>query len=173
MSNVNYTQTQVQTGQNVSTNTKMPRRTLLSLLFWSVTGVSTLGTVSTAGRFLAGNSFEPRTVNWVALGKLSEFGVGSVHQVSYALKAKDAWLDVEDKGALYAFTDDGKNYTVLDGTCTHLGCSVQWMAADNQFECHCHAAVFARDGAVVSGPPPKPLRALQSKIDQGSLWAHL
>ncbi len=151
----------------------MSRRRFLEVTFWSITGVTTVGVLSAAARFLTGNALEPKTTSWVQIGTLVELAPGSVHQVNYALKAKDAWRDVEDKGALYAFSVDGTSYTVLDGTCTHLGCIVQWDAGADQFACHCHAATFSRDGAVVSGPPPRPLRTLETKIEEGALWARI
>jgi len=48
-------------------------------------------------------------------------------------------------------------FTALSAICTHLGCIVQWDPAQALIVCPCHAAVFAPDGGVVSGPPPRPL----------------
>lgn len=48
-------------------------------------------------------------------------------------------------------------FVAFSASCTHLGCLVTWEGADNSFACPCHAAVFDKDGKVVSGPPPAPL----------------
>jgi Rieske Fe-S protein len=151
----------------------MPRRKFLELTFWTVTGITTLGALGVASRFLVGNSFEPKTSTWVQVGLLNELPSGKVHSLEYSFKAKDAWRVVEQKGTIYVFSDDGANYTVLDGTCTHLGCIVQWSQTSSQYECPCHQGVFARDGAVVSGPPPHPLRRLDTRTDSGALWAQI
>jgi Rieske Fe-S protein len=45
--------------------------------------------------------------------------------------------------------------------CPHLGCSVDYAPAADSFKCPCHNSVFAVDGSVVSGPPPRPLDALE------------
>lgn len=57
--------------------------------------------------------------------------------------------------------------------CTHLGCVVTWRAAQDQLFCPCHDGVFAgRDGAVLAGPPQRPLPriAVEERAD-GMIWA--
>jgi choline dehydrogenase-like flavoprotein len=63
----------------------------------------------------------------------------------------------------------GGQFRVLDGTCTHEGCFVSWMANDNRFGCDCHAARFAADGTNISGPPPRPLDKPSFQIQAGNL----
>ena len=153
---------------------ELTRRKFLEITFWSVTSVVTVGLLGAGSRFIAGNSFEPSTTSWVTLGPVAELTAGEVHRVNYSFKAKDAWRMVEQKGALYTFSDDaGATYTVLDGTCTHLGCIVQWQGGDNNYQCPCHQAVFTREGKVVSGPPPRPLRKLDAKMQDGILMAKI
>jgi Rieske Fe-S protein len=38
------------------------------------------------------------------------------------------------------------------------------------FYCPCHNGVFAKDGTVVSGPPPRPLDRFEVKIEDGILY---
>ncbi len=52
---------------------------------------------------------------------------------------------------------DAKGYKAFSASCTHLGCLVQWDSSRGEFLCPCHAAVFDKEGAVVSGPPPAPM----------------
>jgi len=35
--------------------------------------------------------------------------------------------------------------------------------------CPCHDGVFAEDGSVVSGPPPRPLDTLSAEVVDGTL----
>jgi Rieske Fe-S protein len=63
----------------------------------------------------------------------------------------------------------GGQYRVLEGACTHEGCFVDWLAAENAFSCPCHTARFAADGLNVSGPPPEPLHKPDFRIDNGLL----
>lgn len=63
----------------------------------------------------------------------------------------------------------GGQFRVIDGTCTHEGCFVRWNAADSRFDCNCHTARFAADGANISGPPPRPLDKPGFQIQGGML----
>ena len=43
--------------------------------------------------------------------------------------------------------------------CTHLGCAVPWVAAEDRFHCPCHQSQYDKHTAVVTyGPAPKPLQ---------------
>jgi nitrite reductase/ring-hydroxylating ferredoxin subunit len=59
------------------------------------------------------------------------------------------------------------------GECTHLACPVRRVAVDEAepgvaFHCPCHGGRFARDGAVLGGPPPAPLRRLPVELPPAS-----
>lgn len=58
---------------------------------------------------------------------------------------------------------------VLSATCSHLGCGVAWNAEKKSFVCPCHGGVYAEDGSVTSGPPPKPLARLTFVAEGGRL----
>ena len=49
--------------------------------------------------------------------------------------------------------------------CTHLGCTVEWLANQKQFHCPCHDGYFDEFGEVVAGPPPVPLEQIPVKVD--------
>lgn len=55
----------------------------------------------------------------------------------------------------------------LSAICTHLGCIVQWENEKQNFLCPCHGGRFTPDGAVISGPPPKPLARLPIAVANG------
>jgi Rieske Fe-S protein len=60
-------------------------------------------------------------------------------------------------------------YRVIDGTCTHEGCFVNWDGAQGRFSCPCHTASFAVDGSKISGPPPSPLYRPDFRLQNGNL----
>ena len=45
-------------------------------------------------------------------------------------------------------------------TCTHLACTVQYRPDSSDIWCACHNGVYNQEGNNVSGPPPRPLAAL-------------
>lgn len=49
----------------------------------------------------------------------------------------------------------------LTATCTHLDCTVQYRADRSDIWCACHNGVYGLDGKNISGPPPRPLTALE------------
>lgn len=55
----------------------------------------------------------------------------------------------------------------LSTTCSHLGCGVAWSAARKAFLCPCHGGVYAADGRVLAGPPPRPLARLPIAVAGG------
>jgi choline dehydrogenase-like flavoprotein len=63
----------------------------------------------------------------------------------------------------------GAQYRVLEGTCTHEGCFVDWVDVDGMFRCPCHTAAFDADGLNVSGPPPAPLHKPDFRMENGNL----
>jgi len=61
------------------------------------------------------------------------------------------------------------NIRVVEQTCTHLGCPVQWGQADNRFECPCHGSQFNRDLSVYHGPAADPLHEHHFTLGNGSI----
>lgn len=60
-------------------------------------------------------------------------------------------------------------FRVLEGTCTHEGCFVDWSAGPGIFTCPCHTAHFDIEGQNVSGPPPSPLFRPDFRVQNGML----
>lgn len=60
-------------------------------------------------------------------------------------------------------------FRALSAVCTHLGCIVHWNADQQQIQCPCHAGTFTPEGAVVSGPPPRPLASYPTQMVAGKL----
>lgn len=45
----------------------------------------------------------------------------------------------------------------VNAVCTHLGCVVPWVPAENKFKCPCHGSQYNFQGKVVRGPAPLSL----------------
>jgi len=63
----------------------------------------------------------------------------------------------------------GGELIAFSAVCTHLGCIVQWEKDKQQFLCPCHAGHYSAEGAVISGPPPKPLAKIPFVVTNGTI----
>lgn len=52
---------------------------------------------------------------------------------------------------------EARGFYVLSTVCTHLGCTPNWLPADEKFKCPCHGSGFIKSGINVEGPAPRPL----------------
>lgn len=56
-----------------------------------------------------------------------------------------------------AYRDKDGNLHLVDTTCKHMGCELNWNTAEKSWDCPCHGSRFDIDGEVIEGPA---LRAL-------------
>ncbi len=85
------------------------------------------------------------------------------------LKQLDGWREVDTSQTVYVTKGATGELGVLSAICPHMGCTVAWHDAQNQFYCPCHASVFTPEGVHVSGPSPRDMDALPHKIVDGKL----
>jgi cytochrome b6-f complex iron-sulfur subunit len=52
----------------------------------------------------------------------------------------------------------------LRTVCTHLGCTPNWLEAEQRFKCPCHGSGFYKDGINFEGPAPRPLERYAIRI---------
>jgi len=70
---------------------------------------------------------------------------------------------------LYVIRDSDGGFLALSLTCSHLGCSVLWDEANNQFACPCHSSAFDKHGEVLGSPAPRPLDYFPVTIGEGKV----
>ena len=142
--------------QTATDTAGMPsRRTVL------VAGIAVAGT---AGLALTGCSTKssaavaPNATTSGVLAKVADIPVGNA--VSATLDGKPILISQPVAGEILAFT----------AICTHQGCTVA--PAGKEFKCPCHGSVYnAATGAVITGPAPAALAAIQVKVEAGSVVA--
>ena len=136
----------------------MPRRSFISwmTLAWAAFTASMLAAATATTRFMFPNVlFEPPPT--FKAGFPNEIQVG---QVDERFKQRFAvWLVREPEG-IYA----------LSTVCTHLGCTPNWLEAEQKFKCPCHGSGYYKTGVNFEGPTPRPLERYAISIaDDGQI----
>jgi len=72
-------------------------------------------------------------------------------------------------GKFYLARLEDGGFLAMSRRCTHLSCTVPWVAAENKFICPCHASEFDIRGEVTSPPAPRALDLYQVEIHQNVL----
>jgi nitrite reductase/ring-hydroxylating ferredoxin subunit len=94
---------------------------------------------------------------------------GLPHEFVVTADVADAWTraPAQRVGSVFvARTDtDGKPHvTAFTATCPHLGCAVEFDAAEDHFACPCHESGFAKNGEKLFGPSLRSLDPLEVKL---------
>lgn len=135
------------------------RRKFAEILIGAVTLFFTSGAIAAILKYLW-----PQTAKGTASG---EVRIASVDEVP--------------KGSAKKFMFNGKAAVLLNravgfkafgAVCTHLGCIAYWKPDENVIFCPCHIGKFdPNTGAVISGPPPSPLPAIDIVVKEGAVYA--
>jgi len=146
------------------------RRRLLSYLSGLLSATIAAALAVPLIRFYVGNAFETKQAKWLKLGPTSEVKPGEprLFRISYA--DQDGWRETIARQDVYAVTSNGRDFLVLSNVCTHLGCPIRWDDKVQRFLCPCHGGVFAIDGTVLKGPPPRPLIRMAHKVEDNVLY---
>ncbi len=147
------------------------RRRFLAGLVYGVAGAITATLAGLLGKFFAAPLFARSSGRSgdIVLGPVTRFrDATDPVPAFYERVVTDGYLTRREKGRVYVVAE-GNQFFCLSTTCTHLGCSVAWNASRKQFLCPCHGGVYAKDGRVVSGPPPRPLRRLPVAVVDNQL----
>ena len=142
-----------------------PRRSFLSwvTLAWVAFTASMLASLTATARFMFPNVlFEPPPT--FKAGFPDEIQIG---QVDERFKQRFAvWL------VRTAYDEWGmaSGIYALSTVCTHLGCTPNWLEAEQKFKCPCHGSGYYKTGVNFEGPTPRPLeRYAISLADDGQI----
>lgn len=134
----------------------VPRRDFLGWAGLGAAGIAVIGSMIGLAR-LPKPSVLPEASRRFRVGKPAEFPPGTVKIVP-------------EQNVRIIGADEG--VAAMSLVCTHLGCIVA--ESPEGFKCPCHGSRFSREGKVVGGPAPRPLRWLDvSQAADGSLVVDL
>jgi menaquinol-cytochrome c reductase iron-sulfur subunit len=144
------------------------RRRFLSVAAGAIsTAVAALIGIPLVGMFF-GPLFARRKELWLDIGAVADVKPNRPTKFTYSYVKIDGWFEKTVYGTAYVEADRAGIFA-LSNICTHLGCGVRWDTDRNAFTCPCHNGVFDRMGNVVSGPPPRSLNRLKTKIAAGRI----
>lgn len=106
---------------------------------------------------------------WVAAGSISNLELREPVEMVFRQNRVDGWKIQSEKTTAWVVKLSGSQIVAYGPQCTHLGCAYHWDESRNHFLCPCHTSVFSIDGAVVSGPAPRPLDRYETKVENGKL----
>jgi len=148
-----------------------PRRDFLSKAAAVVTGGAITACPVAAGVAvlvdpLTRSAGEAKAIRVTSLAALPDDGVPRQFPVIVETR-DDAWTRFVDEpiGAVFLLRKPGSSEVqAWNATCTHAGCFVGYVADRKEYYCPCHNSAFAIDGAVISGPPPRPMDTLKCEV---------
>jgi cytochrome b6-f complex iron-sulfur subunit len=130
------------------TSPLLTRRVWLGLA-WGAFSAASVAALAATGRFMFPNVLNEPPQQFKA-GFPNEYGMG----VDERWKEKyGVWLvrTVDD------IEQHASGFYSLSVTCTHLGCTPNYLSAENKFKCPCHGSGFRITGVNFEGPAPRPL----------------
>jgi menaquinol-cytochrome c reductase iron-sulfur subunit len=105
---------------------------------------------------------------WIKTLPLDALAEGEPKRVALVADHHDAWTlekDVE-LGAAWILRKGG-DVIAWSTVCPHLGCAIDKSAGAPGFNCPCHDSAFAPDGQRLTGPSPRGMDTLATKIEEG------
>lgn len=117
-------------------------------------------------------SFGRRQSMWLHAGDIDSLEDGTPLPITLRVARPDGPSEMVDRKIVY-LVKTGTEVRALDSTCTHLGCRTRFNTESQLIECPCHGGVYDVNGQVVSGPPPAPLRAMTTRIDDGKVMVQV
>jgi len=133
--------------------TETTRRSFLGRLWLGLGGLALAEYVWLLVEFLRPRPAPSKAAGVLVAGPVERFEPGSVT----AFPAGKFYL---------ACLSDG-GFLAMSRECTHLGCTVPWIAAEGQFVCPCHSSAYDIRGAVLRAPAPRPLDLHPIRIENG------
>ena len=125
-------------------------------LAWVGFAAATITGLTASVRFLFPNVlFEPPT--------RFKAGVPS----DYAAGVDERW---KEKYGIWIVRNTDSIYALV-AVCVHLGCTPNWLPAQNKFKCPCHGSGYYVSGINFEGPAPRPLERAEITLspDDGQI----
>lgn len=105
---------------------------------------------------------------WVRTSlRVDQLKEGEPKRLAIVDDRRDAWTVEKnvELGSVW-IVKRGDKVLAFSAVCPHLGCSVN-ATAESSFACPCHTSAFDGDGKRKSGPSPRDMDSMTTKIEDG------
>ena len=130
----------------------LSRRSFIKVGMGALAGLALLEMGGAGFLFLRARSMEGEFGGLITAGPVDTFPNGSVTEFA--------------DGHFFLIRSPDGGFLAVHNRCTHLGCTVNWLEADNVFICPCHAASFDFYGNFDGPPVPRPLDTFKIEFDE-------
>ena len=146
------TAAKVSTRDPDDTSPLVTRRIWLAMA-WGAFSAGSAVALAATGRFMFPNVLNEPPQQF-KVGIPSDFGMGVDERYK---ESNGVWIvrTAED------IVQHASGFYVLSTTCTHLGCTPNFLAAEAKFKCPCHGSGFRTTGINFEGPAPRPLERVR------------
>ncbi|WP_437485993.1 Rieske (2Fe-2S) protein [Sorangium sp. So ce1014] len=105
---------------------------------------------------------------WVRVGRLADLPPDEPRRLKVIGEERDAFTVAKDQmlGAIWVIRE-GEKIRAMSATCPHLGCGIELNGDKKTFNCPCHSSRFALSGAPETGPSPRPMDPLATRVVDG------
>ncbi|MDR9853476.1 FAD-dependent oxidoreductase [Paenibacillus sp. VCA1] len=90
--------------------------------------------------------------------------VGLIQRKADDLKPGEGGVISHNGKRAGGYRDDQGNLFIVDTTCSHMGCEIEWNEGERSWDCPCHGSRYTYEGEVIEGPATKPLDKLEERI---------
>lgn len=118
-------------------------------LAWGAFTAANAGCLAATGRFMFPNVLNEPPQQFT-VGFPDDYGIGVDERFK---DTQGVWIVRTESD----YTHEAPGFYALFSICTHLGCTPNWLSAENKFKCPCHGSGFRPTGINFEGPAPRPL----------------
>jgi len=111
-----------------------------------------------------------RAPDWSDAGTAADLAANEPQERRFFQTVRTGWQEERVERTVWLVKKQDGSVTAFAPNCPHLGCGYRWFDQDRKFKCPCHASVFDIEGKVLSGPAPRSLDTLMTKVEDNKVF---